>query len=449
MCVMAIIVRFVPQGRIGPFFNSSFPIKPKDSIKGSQSYYPFQIESFNLKDKEMKDKDKLVGIVNSRFKDRFSDKIKLTTVFGDPDFLPFSFLTLGVYRGSAVCRLLENFEGYERAAELAGIVENAGKARRKPYTITELCEIFSIEDSSSFFRDFDDATAYEALKKPESIKQIMPIPSGTGFLVGPNYLLTAQHVINSSGDLKTFIAEFNYEKDIYGCEKKVVRYELDPNFYVSNKELDYVLVKLKDIPLNEDFKAEKAGDYFGWIPLLKDDKLIAPPLKLSEIQESQLEPFPELKLRLQRPDSAGDVSGLPGEPVSIIQHPKGRFKEIVLSNNRVQGISDNFLYYEADADFSSSGSPVFNAQWQLVALHHAYISEQTDDRLYILGYEGTRIFRIIDDLEKQARESLQGALKEEVSNFIQKFVDLDFDGQISRSLGEYCKSLEKSEESEM
>jgi V8-like Glu-specific endopeptidase len=287
-----------------------------------------------------------------------------------------------------------------------------------------------------------------ALANPERIKQIMPIPSGTGFLVGPNYLLTARHVISSSEDLRNFIVEFNYEKDIYSREKKVVRYELDPNFYVSNQELDYALVKLKDISLTEDFKAGKAGDYFGWIPMLRDEKLIAPPLKISEIQELQLEPFPELKLRLQRPDSTGNVPGLPGEPVSIIQHPKGRFKEIVLSNNRVQSISDNFLYYEADADFSSSGSPVFNAQWQLVAIHHAYISERTDHCLNILGYEGTRIFRIINDLEKLAGDLIQSTLQEEIINFIQKFVDLDFDNQISTSLGEHCKPLEEYDESD-
>ncbi len=438
---MVNLFRTVPQGMIGPFFNSAFP----QGVTRVEQSYSMSSEPFNLRDLEI-NKNDLLKLVDFRFKSRFKDQPHLTTIFGDPDFLPFSFLTLGVMRGASVCRLLVNYEDLAMMNELIEVIRDSGNKRGKPYSITELSEILSIKDPN-FFNGFDDQSVYQALEDSEKIKQIMPISAGTGFMVGRNYMLTAQHVINSSEKLKNFIAEFNYEKDLKGTVKKVTRYELDPDFYVSDPDLDYALVKLKEVSINEDSDSliGVAGDNFGWIPMIRDDKLIAPPLSLSQVEsyEMCLKDFPDLQSRLAKPDATGNISSLPGEPVSIIQHPKGRFKEIVLSNNRVQGISNNFLYYEADADYSSSGSPVFNAQWQLVALHHAYISERssTSGQFNVIGYEGTRIFRIIDNLEAQANNLLEGSLKEEVFSFIEKFVGLDFQYQISQSIGEISTSF--------
>jgi V8-like Glu-specific endopeptidase len=435
------LVRFVPQGWIGQYFNSSFP----KLERGKQSPVG-DLQSFNLRDVETQNKDELLRVVDFRFQKKLKVQPSLTTVFGDPDFLPFSFLTLGVCRGAAVCRLLENYEGSERINELTEIIRKSAEVRGSPYSINELCEMLAIKNPDDFFKDLDDNSASQALGDLEKIKQIMPISVGTGFLVGRNYLLTAQHVIKSRDSLKNFVAEFNYENNLDGSEAQVVRYELDPTFYASNENLDYALVRLKNTPLNADPCIGEAGDYFGWIPMTRDDNLIAPPLSLSQVEELKISPeqlncYPDLQSRLQKQDITGNIPGLAGEPVSIIQHPKGRFKEIVLSNNRVQGISDNFLYYEADADYSSSGSPVFNAQWQLVALHHAYISERTSNRLNVLGYEGTRIFRIIGDLKAQANKSLEESFKKEVLYFIQKFVesDLDFVDQMSETIGKSCK----------
>jgi hypothetical protein len=59
-----------------------------------------------------------------------------------------------------------------------------------------------------------------------------------------------------------------------------------------------------------------------------------------------------------------------GERVNIIQHPAGRPKEVVLHENAVTRITQDHIYYRADTEGGSSGSPVFGDQWELVGLHH-------------------------------------------------------------------------------
>jgi endonuclease G, mitochondrial len=64
------------------------------------------------------------------------------------------------------------------------------------------------------------------------------------------------------------------------------------------------------------------------------------------------------------------VSHSLGEVANIVQHPDGRLKEVVLRENRLVARLDTVLHYVADTEPGSSGSPVFNNQWQAIALHH-------------------------------------------------------------------------------
>ena len=104
-------------------------------------------------------------------------------------------------------------------------------------------------------------------------------------------------------------------------------------------------------------------------------------------------------------DSALKKRGLQGDLVNIIQHPRGRRKEIVLSNNRLKKMSPDYLEYTADIDFSSSGSPVFNQQWQLVGLHRSAIRKSTADaagkKLIIERQKGVRTCRIVESVREK------------------------------------------------
>jgi trypsin-like peptidase len=52
------------------------------------------------------------------------------------------------------------------------------------------------------------------------------------------------------------------------------------------------------------------------------------------------------------------------------KHTAGRPKEVVLHDNQVTRVLDTMIYYHADTEGGSSGSPVFDNEWNLVGLHH-------------------------------------------------------------------------------
>jgi hypothetical protein len=56
--------------------------------------------------------------------------------------------------------------------------------------------------------------------------------------------------------------------------------------------------------------------------------------------------------------------------VYIIGHPQGRPLTISLQDNAILDCEAPMLHYHAATEPGSSGSPVFNDQWELVALHH-------------------------------------------------------------------------------
>jgi hypothetical protein len=56
-------------------------------------------------------------------------------------------------------------------------------------------------------------------------------------------------------------------------------------------------------------------------------------------------------------------------PVNIIQHPNGNAKRVALRNNLLTGADDQTIRYFTDTDFGSSGSPVCDDNWRVLALH--------------------------------------------------------------------------------
>jgi S1-C subfamily serine protease len=57
--------------------------------------------------------------------------------------------------------------------------------------------------------------------------------------------------------------------------------------------------------------------------------------------------------------------------VYVIGYPQGGPLSISIQDNRVVDIKEPMLRYRAPTEPGSSGSPVFNQDWELVALHHA------------------------------------------------------------------------------
>jgi V8-like Glu-specific endopeptidase/GH24 family phage-related lysozyme (muramidase) len=186
--------------------------------------------------------------------------------------------------------------------------------------------------------------------------------SGTGFLVGPQLLMTNNHVLwnrRIAGD--SFVA-FRYELDRFGIPRTPVFFRLSGDVYFTSNRLDFSLVGVK--PMAIDGRTDLGN--FGSIPLL--------------------------------PKSG---KALKHDYVSIIQHPGGDYKKVALRENKVIGPKEDFLYYVTDTERGSSGSPAFNEIWQVAALHHQAVPDPERPGMYVAN-RGVRISAICDHVRQAA-----------------------------------------------
>ena len=56
----------------------------------------------------------------------------------------------------------------------------------------------------------------------------------------------------------------------------------------------------------------------------------------------------------------------------VIGHPRGLEQpQFSLQDNHILGYDETRMHYRSPTEGGSSGSPVFDKQWNLIALHHA------------------------------------------------------------------------------
>ena len=91
-----------------------------------------------------------------------------------------------------------------------------------------------------------------------------------------------------------------------------------------------------------------------------------------------------------------------GDRVNIIQHPNGLPKQISFYSNVVMYAGGNRVQYLTDTEPGSSGSPVFDHNWEVVALHHSggWLPEpgSTDTTRQFYRNEGILIDTVISGL---------------------------------------------------
>lgn len=195
---------------------------------------------------------------------------------------------------------------------------------------------------------------------------------GTGFLIAPGILLTNNHVLGDEATAAASFVAFNFEDTLEGQVGPEHRFELRPqNLFLTSPELDYTVVAVA--PVTDEGK--ELLD-FGYIPL-----------------------------------TSTQGKALLGEPLNVIQHPNGGRKQVAIRENRFTAILDDYLHYETDTNPGSSGSPVFNDMWDVVALHHSVVP-QRDDRGQFMGNEGVRISVILRDLWQRADAAAQGVMRD-------------------------------------
>lgn len=107
-------------------------------------------------------------------------------------------------------------------------------------------------------------------------------------------------------------------------------------------------------------------------------------------------------VRLEQPVSRSWIDLTPGAAqvdacAYIIQHPAGGAKMVALHNNTIRFADGEVVQYLTDTLPGSSGSPVFNNRWEIIALHHQSIAVNVGSRREIRN-EGIAIARVRDGL---------------------------------------------------
>jgi endonuclease G len=196
---------------------------------------------------------------------------------------------------------------------------------------------------------------------------------GTGSLVSPELLLTNHHVLPDAATAGFSVVEFDYQDGPDGLPRPVRAFGLDPDrFFAADEDLDFALV------------AVKAAD--GELAEFGFNRLIGT-----------------------------EGKAIVGDFVTIVQHPRGGKKQIALRENRIVDVLDRFLHYETDTEPGSSGSPVFNDQWEVVALHHASVPAADHAELGNCLNEGIRVSRLLEFLRGKQFPAAQQALLDRLS----------------------------------
>lgn len=225
------------------------------------------------------------------------------------------------------------------------------------------------QDISNFFEKIHQESNFlpssfleNGVSRAQAVCRIVTdVSLGSGFLIASrDFIMTNNHVIPDIATAEVSKAEFDYDEDdiLYTVDFQAER------FFITDVDLDFTIIACDSTPLPDDIEA---------IALLNDADTITR-----------------------------------GERVNIIQHPRGRRKELSLHDNKVNYIYDIGIRYTADTEGGSSGSPVFNNEWNLVALHHAGWQDDQGNATN----EGIRINAIVDFLSNQTNNESSGQLQE-------------------------------------
>jgi V8-like Glu-specific endopeptidase len=191
----------------------------------------------------------------------------------------------------------------------------------------------------------------------------VPGGSGTGFLLADNLVMTNNHVIHDAGLLSRCFFRFNYQIGVTGSPEPTTDYNAKQGgIFCTHKDLDYTVIELEGSP----------GTKWGYSKLLSSVNV--------------------------RPKESR---------VNIIQHPAGGPKQVSVQNNFLEYMDNNVMQYVTSTLNGSSGSPVFDDNWQVVALHHSggMITEPSSQRRYFRN-EGILVPAILSTLPEEVKKTM-------------------------------------------
>jgi V8-like Glu-specific endopeptidase len=213
--------------------------------------------------------------------------------------------------------------------------------------------------------------------------------SGTGWLISPNLFITNHHVIEarSPEEMHTTELEFNAQAlktrvwfDYVAPEEKHYEYGCLELVH-SDQRLDYALLRISSMA---EMDTPKPLSTWGFLS------------------------FPRFAPNLSREDR-----------LNIIQHPQGGPQKIAIrSNYYVDSISTNTMphriRYLTDTEPGSSGSPVFDDNWSVIALHHMAVEVNQEfykGKTIKYNNQGILIQAILKNLPDDIQHEIEKAQK--------------------------------------
>jgi hypothetical protein len=198
-----------------------------------------------------------------------------------------------------------------------------------------------------------------ALEAAKAVVRIgLPGGAGSGFMIASDLVMTNHHVFASRDEAAGADFMFNYQLDRFGkaCEAIAVS-AFGDGLFRTDEALDYTVAQLTRPP---DFGAALT-----------------------------------LRPALMQRDAR----------VSIIQHPGGHFKKISFQNNFVAYADRRVVQYYTSTLPGSSGSPVFNDAFEVVAIHHSggMLEEPGTGRRFLRN-GGSSMIAVLEDLKQSAPE---------------------------------------------
>ncbi|MCC5628136.1 serine protease [Nostoc sphaeroides CHAB 2801] len=154
-------------------------------------------------------------------------------------------------------------------------------------------------------------------------------PIGTGVLIHQTWVLTCNHIFSKSQVTKAW-ARFNYVQGSHELDSDIFELDLTTKIQhnpVESPQLDYAVAKV--------------------VAKVVAKEKIVPKQKIAKVNNNILNQ---------------------DEKIRLIHHPQGKYA-VISDWGSIQHVDQDYINHDVSTENGSSGAPIFNSDWQLVAIH--------------------------------------------------------------------------------
>jgi hypothetical protein len=292
---------------------------------------------------------------------RLSDRMPLliAEVFNDPDLVAihpeFRELTRG-HEATLDAAILRRKPSLETLALLPSSIEVWASNASAPTPLAEP----GLEKTINQAAGFADPAAFRMNLAQAEVRtariEIGGKPKGTGFLVADSFILTNWHVVKNG--VNGAVAVFDKKVGAAGIELAGRQVKFSDDWLIASSVHE-------SVPIEIGPDGPPAGNWdFALVRL-------AEPVGGQAIGPDPHAASGDKRGHYRLDGNAYDFDK--NEPLFILGHPEGRPTQFSYASpsGATQTKSANRIRYYTNTEGGSSGSPVYNKSWRVVALHHA------------------------------------------------------------------------------